>query len=92
VVSVAVKARGSGSQGSWRLEVGSWMGVRGISAWFRGCQSLLLMRMPTVLIVAFLCGPFCVVCLALSWVVVRRTFALGVARPWVEGVLLGVEM
>ena len=87
-----VMVRGNGSQGSLLLEVGFWMEERGTSWSFRGYRSLLLMRMPTVSILSFLSRSVFPACLALSWVVARRTSALEVEAPSVEGALLGVEM
>ena len=85
-------ARGNGNQGSFVLEVGSSMEERGTSVLFRGCRNLLLMRMPTVSILASLLRLVFAACLALSWVVVRRTSGLVVVAPLVEGALLEVEM
>ena len=87
-----VMVRGNGSQGSLLLEVGFWMEERGTSWSFRGYRSLLLMRMPTVSMLSSLLRLVCATCLALSWVVVRRTSGLVVVALSVEGALLEVKM
>ena len=89
--SVVVKARGNGNQGSLLLAVGSWMEERGTSELFRGCLSLLLMRMQTISMLSSLLRLVCATCLALSWVVVRRTSGLAVAALSVKGALLKVK-
>jgi hypothetical protein len=69
-------------------------GWRGICGLFRDDPNLtLLLRMRILSILAFLTGPIFVACLALSWVVERRTFVLGVVGiPSVVGAFVEVEM